>query len=329
MKARALFVVLLLAIPVFAQSRIDFLQAGRDYTNLFYDGKANEIWTNLSPEMKKVFSEPSGILGMQLQLKGDEGAETGVISEHVLLQGDSVLYQRTVTYQKITTPMLVQWTFDRAGLVTGFFIRSTAPGESNFLDYVDKVALRLPFKGNWLVLSGGRSVAENHHASSVDQRFATDLTVIRHGRIFSGEGTHLEQFYCFGRPILAPGAATVVQVMDGIPDNPINAPLDSPPAGNFVILDFGNSEYSLLAHLKLGSIRVKMGDKVQPGEKIGKCGNSGNAPVPHLHIHLQNTPVLFEGQGLPMQFQNYIANKKFVNLGEPVTGQIVRNKDRN
>jgi len=328
MKTCVLFVALLLATPAFAQSQIDFLQAGRDYTNLFYDGKANEIWMNLSPEMKKVFSEPGGILGMQLQMKGEEGAETGVISEHVLLQGDVVLYQRIVTYQKITPPMIVQWTFDHSGLVTGFFIRSAVPGESQFLDYKDKVALRLPFNGNWSVLSGGRSVAENHHASSVDQRFAADLTTIRHGRIFSGDGARLEQYYCFGRPILAPAAGTVVQVMDGIPDNPIHAPFDSPPAGNFVILDYGNSEYSLMAHFRLGSITVKAGDKVHPGEKIGKCGNSGNAAVPHLHIHLQNTPVLFEGQGLPMQFQNYIANKKFVSVGEPVTGQIIRNKRR-
>jgi hypothetical protein len=184
----------------------------------------------------------------------------------------------------------------------------------------------LPFKGNWLVLSGGRSVAENHHAGTVDQRFAADIATIKHGRTFSGDGTRLEQYFCFGRPILAPGDGTVVEVNDGIPDNPINAPFDSPPSGNFVMIDYGNSEYSLLAHLKLGSIKVKVGDKVQPGHKIGQCGNSGNATVPHLHIHLQNTPVLFKGEGLPLQFQTYIANKKFVNTGEPVTGQIIRDK---
>ena len=77
---------------------------------------------------------------------------------------------------------------------------------------------------------------------------------------------------------------------------------------------------------KLGSIKVKVGDKVRSGQKIGKCGNSGNASVPHLHMHMQNTPVLFEGEGLPLQFQNYLADKKFVKTGEPVTGQIIRDK---
>jgi murein DD-endopeptidase MepM/ murein hydrolase activator NlpD len=326
MKTCALFVALILAVPVFPQSKIDFLQEGRDYTNLFYDGKARDIWLNLSPPMKKVFTEADAILGMRWEINEQNGAETAVIEEHVLLQGEFILYQRIVMFQKVTTPMMVQWSFDNAGVVVGFFIRVTAAGESQFLDYKDKTALRLPFKGTWLVLAGGRSVAQNHHAISVDQRFAADITAIRHGRIFSGDGTRLEQYFCFGRNILAPATGTVVEVHDGTPDNPINAPFASPPAGNFVMIDFGNSEYSLLAHFKLGSIKVKAGDKVQPGQTIGKCGNSGNTSVPHLHIHLQDTPVLFEGKGLPMEFQNYLADKKFVNTGEPVSGQILRDK---
>ena len=116
MKTCALFVALLLAVPVFSQTKIDFLQEGRDYTNLFYAGKANDIWANLSPAMKKVFSEADAILGMQLQTKGQLGAETEVVEEHVLLQEDFVVYQRIVMFQKITTPEIVQWTFDHEGV---------------------------------------------------------------------------------------------------------------------------------------------------------------------------------------------------------------------
>jgi hypothetical protein len=326
MKTCALFVALILATPVFAQTKIDFLQVGRDYTNLFYDGKAHDIWLNLSPEMKNVFTDEQAILGMRFEINEQYGTETAVVEEHVVLQGEFIVYQRIAMFQKITTPLTVQWSFDNAGVVVGFFIRSLVPAESQFLDYKDKVALRLPFKGNWLVLAGGRGVTENHHAGTLDQRFATDLTTIKHGRIFSGDGARLDQYFCFGRPILAPAAGTVVEVNDGIPDNPINAPFASPPAGNDVIIDHGNSEYSFLAHLKLGSVKVKVGDKLQPGQKIGQCGNSGNTSVPHLHIHLQNTPVLFMGEGLPLEFQNYLANKKFVRTGELERGQIIRDK---
>ena len=279
MKTCVLFVALILATPVFAQTKIDFLQEGRDYTNLFYDGKSNEIWMNLSPQMKKVFSEADAILGLQLQMKSENGVESSVVEEHVLLQGDFVVYQRMVMFQKNATPMMVQWSFDNTGLVVGFYIQPGAAGESHFLDYNDKVALRLPFKGNWLVLSGGRDLAENHHATTVDQRFAADITTIRHGRIFSGDGTRLEQYFCYGQNILAPGDGTVVEVHDGIPDNPINAPFASPPAGNFVMIDYGNSEFSLMAHFKLGSIKVKVGDKVAPAKK------SANAAIAEMLLY--------------------------------------------
>ena len=329
MKTCAIFLTLLLAAPVFAQTKqIDFLQVGRNYTNLFYDGKSADIWMNLSPEMKKVFGEPDGILGMHLQMKKQFGDEAEAIDEKVMFQGEVIQYQRLVRFQKDPAAMMVQWSFDRNGVIVGFYVRPVAAAESHFLDYKDKVALRLPFKGSWLVLAGGRSVSENQHAGTVDQRFAYDLTAIRHGRVFFGDGTRPEQYFCFGQPILAPGAGTVVAANDGIPDNPINAPFDSPPAGNLVVIDFGNSEYSFLAHLKLGSVRVKVGDKVQQGQRIGKCGSSGDATVPHLHIHLQDTPILFKGEGLPIQFQSYTAGKQFVSAGEPVRGQTIRNKNK-
>jgi hypothetical protein len=326
MKTFVLIAALTFVTATFAQKKIDFLQRGRDFTNLFYNGKTSDIWMNLSPQMKKLFGGEDGILGFQLQIKGESGAETAVIGEHVSLQGGVVVYERMVTYQKSVTPMLVQWTFDPDGSVLGFSINSTVPAQSNFIDYQDKAALRLPFQGNWLVVSGGRSFPENHHANSLDQRFALDLAAIKRGRLFSGDGTRMEQYFCFGRPILAPADGTVVQVHDGVPDNPINAPFATTPPGNYVVIDLGNSEFIFLAHFKLGSFMVKAGDQVRAGKKLGKCGNSGNSPVPHLHVHMQNTPVLFGGEGLPMQFHNYLAQKKFVSAGELENGQTVRHK---
>jgi hypothetical protein len=328
MKTCALFVALLLAVPVCAQTPIDFLQAGRTYTKLFYDDQAAEIWSNLSPEMKDLFADPNAILGMRFEIKDQYGLETAVINEQVVAKGEFSVYQRTAMFQKDPGVKMIQWAFDQKGVVVGFFIRPAAAAESRFLDYKDHVALRLPFKGNWLVVSGGRDVAENHHVTSPDQRFADDVTAIKYGQTFFEDGRLLDQYYCFGRPIYSPADGTVVAVTDGIPDNPINAPFASPPAGNHVIIDLGNSEYLVMAHFKLGSIKVKPGQKVRARQRIGSCGNSGNSPVPHLHMHLQNTPVLFKGEGLPLQFQSFLVNKKFTDTGELETGQIIRDKKR-
>ena len=47
---------------------------------------------------------------------------------------------------------------------------------------------------------------------------------------------------------------------------------------------------SAYMHLKKGSIRaagIKVGDRVQEGQKIGESGNSGASTGPHLHFEIQ------------------------------------------
>jgi murein DD-endopeptidase MepM/ murein hydrolase activator NlpD len=61
-----------------------------------------------------------------------------------------------------------------------------------------------------------------------------------------------------------------------------------------------------LAHLKHNSVTVKVGDKVKCGQVIGLCGNSGNSSEPHLHFHVQNTPIIQDGTGIKCYFQKLI-----------------------
>jgi murein DD-endopeptidase MepM/ murein hydrolase activator NlpD len=75
-------------------------------------------------------------------------------------------------------------------------------------------------------------------------------------------------------------------------------------AGNCVIIDHGNSEYSVMMHMQPGSVTVKLGDRVATGQAIGRLGNSGDAFGPHLHYQLQSGPRLFQYQSLPFRFQN-------------------------
>jgi murein DD-endopeptidase MepM/ murein hydrolase activator NlpD len=71
---------------------------------------------------------------------------------------------------------------------------------------------------------------------------------------------------------------------------------------------------------------VKAGDKVKVGQELAQCGNSGNSPFPHLHYHVQTTSQWFKGEGLPIQFHDYVADGKPVSVGEPVRGQVVQSK---
>ncbi len=113
---------------------------------------------------------------------------------------------------------------------------------------------------------------------SDDQRFSLDFVLLKGGRPFSGDGSNNSDYYCFGQPVLAPADGLVVEVEDGYQDNSPGRPSTDSPRGNMVLISHGNSEFSLVDHLKQNSIKVKKGDKVKQGDALAECGNSG--PIP-------------------------------------------------
>src|SRR5690349_6866306 len=52
--------------------------------------------------------------------------------------------------------------------------------------------------------------------------------------------------------------------------------------GRYVVIDHGNGESSLYAHLS--SVTVGLGQSVDQGALLGTVGDSGNATGPHLHF---------------------------------------------
>lgn len=203
--------------------------------------------------------------------------------------------------------------------------------EDIFLNYQTQTVLELPFdiEAEWHLNQGGRSGLQNNHFSNRNQRYAIDCVQKLNGVSFSGDGTQNEDYYCFGKRLNAPGNGKIIALENDIEDNTIPGSINSninenKRAGNYIIIDHLNGEYSLMAHFKKGTIIVSVGDIVVKGQEVGKTGNSGNSSGPHLHYHLQNKSGYLEGVGLPAQFLNYYADNIFIERGEPVLGQIVR-----
>lgn len=195
---------------------------------------------------------------------------------------------------------------------------------SKYLDYQTIADLELPFNSEWLVVWGGRTLDENYHASLSDQRFAIDVVQIQNGSTFTGNGNQNEDYHCFGDTLFAPGSGKIVEMMNSVADNVPGRTNKKHLFGNYVIIDHGNDEYSVLAHFMNNSIVVNVGDYVAKGEVLGLTGNSGNSTEPHLHYHLQNRPSIGKGAGLPAQFREYYADDVFVSVGEPLKKQFVR-----
>ncbi len=183
--------------------------------------------------------------------------------------------------------------------------------------YQQKTSLIFPFRGHGVV---GQDWITNGGHGGYAPVILTDFAVDLRGL----DQNWAEQKYDsdenaasagWGREIIAPAAGTVTYARNDVPDNPhtgepdmkMLAALHDPAtagSGNCVIIDHGNSEYSVLMHMQQGSVTVKVGDRVTQGQVIGKMGNSGGAFGPHLHYQLQSGPQPGRDQTLPFKFQN-------------------------
>ena len=75
--------------------------------------------------------------------------------------------------------------------------------------------------------------------------------------------------------------------------------------GNHVIIDIGGGHYAFYAHLKPGSLRVKVGDRVKRGQVIALVGNTGNSTEPHLHFHISDYPSPLGSEGMPYGYDAF------------------------
>lgn len=57
--------------------------------------------------------------------------------------------------------------------------------------------------------------------------------------------------------------------------------------GNYVIIDHGNGYFTCYGHMQYNSITVKVGDKVNKGQKIGVMGTTGYSTGNHLHFEIR------------------------------------------
>jgi len=146
------------------------------------------------------------------------------------------------------------------------------------------VALALPFMGSWTVSQG----VSGQHTHRGPWRHALDFIVMKAGKSFANKGGRLEDFYCYGLPVLSPAYGQVWRVVNDIPDNIPGTVNVVANWGNCVLIRLNDGKFVLLAHLKFESVSVYPGAWVQPGDIVGKCGNSGRSPQPHIHLHLQS-----------------------------------------
>lgn len=96
-----------------------------------------------------------------------------------------------------------------------------------------------------------------------------------------------------GKPVVAAAPGTVITAVVGP---------NKPSYGQYVVIDHGNGESSLYAHLD--SVLVGVGQVVSAGTQLGTVGATGNASGPHLHFEERTGGAVvdawFHGARFPM-----------------------------
>ena len=174
-------------------------------------------------------------------------------------------------------------------------IQHNAPEKNLYAFHNDVVRFRqheqhpvvLPFFGIWTISQGH----DGEHTHKEEYRHAWDFVITDTEKSqYKGSGDLATDYYCYDKMVLAPADGTVVFVEDRIPDNVIGEVNLKNNWGNTVVIRHADHLYTSLSHLKEGSVKVKEGDSVKEGEEIGRCGNSGRSPYPHLHFQVQGNP---------------------------------------
>lgn len=164
----------------------------------------------------------------------------------------------------------------------------------SYSNYIDRktgtfyLPIHLPFWGEWTVSQG----YNGRHTHLGDWSEALDFVITdESGSTHSGNGGSCQDYYCFGKPVLAPADGTVDNITDNVDDNEPGKINSVQNWGNTIVLKHRDGLYSQLSHIRKGSFRFRQGDYVRKGDIVASCGNSGRSPEPHLHMQVQATPL--------------------------------------
>ncbi|MBG9452552.1 hypothetical protein ABE61_00210 [Lysinibacillus sphaericus] len=192
--------------------------------------------------------------------------------------------------------------FDEFNQIQRFYFKSFITYPKTDQQYTKNKYI-MPIRGEWFVFWGGTNEFVNYHYVYENQRYAYDLVKVQDGQSYEKSPIQNENYYAFDQDIIAPADGKVVKVVDGIKDNIPGEMDERNAAGNYVVIEHANNEFSMIAHFKKNSILVKSGDIVTEGQLIGKCGNSGNSSEAHIHFQVMDSSDIAYGKSIRILFK--------------------------
>ena len=321
MKSKTLSLLILLCSNIiFGQTEKLSHKIVADKFEAFYnEGKYDSIFAMYSEEMQKF--QP---LAQAKKFLGGTKTELGKITQRQFLKYKSGAAVYKTDFEQGTIE--VNLSIDNNSKIGGLLIKPYT--EENLPKITrNSTKLILPFKDEWNVDWGGDTKALNYHVESKNQKNAFDFSIMdAKGKTFKTDRKTNEDFYAFGKELIAPCDGEIILVVDGVKDNVVGEMNSFHTGGNTVILKSPTKEYLVFCHFKQNSIVVKQGQKVKQGQLLGLCGNSGNSSEPHLHFHIQNVESMNEATGVKCYFDKLLVNGVLKNDYSPIKNEKIRNE---
>lgn len=154
---------------------------------------------------------------------------------------------------------------------------------SSELNTTELPCISLPFRGRWNTYQSFNDIWTHQGR----WQHALDFNILIDNKSFTGKGSRVEDYFAFGQEIYSPINGYVVAFQNEINDNNIGEVNHKDNWGNYIILRSVYGLYILIAHLQKTSVTKKIGDYVTVNDILGKCGNSGYSPEPHIHLQAQ------------------------------------------
>jgi len=140
----------------------------------------------------------------------------------------------------------------------------------------------------------------------IPARFAIDwIKLGADGRFTHDDPSMVSNSYSYGEDVLAVADGIVVGMENNLPEPTPNISIKN-EVGNYIALDLGKGRFAFYEHLKPGSIRVKLNERVRAGQILGSVGASGSVfSGAHLHFHVADANTPLAAEGLPFVLRSY------------------------